>query len=82
MLDRLITELKNGNTTSAADLARRLDTTPAMVEAMLETLERHGILKTMTVSNDCNQEKPCESCSLAGLCTSDKLRSTKIHILN
>ncbi len=82
MLDKLIAELKKGNTTSASELARRLDTTPAMVEAMLDTLERHGIMKTIIGSNECSQEKPCELCSLAGLCTSDKLRSTKIRIFN
>lgn len=47
-----------------ADLARELETTPALVEMMLEDLARMGYLKL--VGGECGET--CGACPMAGLC--------------
>ncbi|MBN1180111.1 MAG: hypothetical protein JXD18_12940 [Anaerolineae bacterium] len=64
MLNNLLVLLQTGGTHRVADLARELDTTPEMVEAMLESLERMG--KLQPVERTCGGA--CGTCSLAGLC--------------
>lgn len=64
MLSRLLELLQQGGTYRVADLAQRLDTTPQMVEAMLETLARMGTLRQ--IGQGCRAT--CEECPLAGLC--------------
>ena len=64
MLERLLTLLRRGGTRRVADLARELDTTPALVETMLEELGRLGYLKR--VAGGCGVG--CSTCSMAGLC--------------
>ena len=65
MLSQLLELLREGGTHRVADLARELETTPALVEAMLEDLDRMGYLKR--VVGECGGG--CAECSLAGLCT-------------
>ena len=64
MLNRLLESLRAGGTRRVADLARELETTPELVEAMLEDLCRMGYLKR--VGGECSGG--CGACSLAGLC--------------
>ncbi len=64
MLDRMLELLRAGGTHRVADLARELDTTPALVEAMLEDLGRMGVLKR--VGGACGDG--CSGCSMAGAC--------------
>ena len=64
MLDRLLGLLRAGGTRRVADLARELETTPALVEAMLEGLARMGYLRR--VGGEC--AGGCTGCSLAGRC--------------
>jgi hypothetical protein len=64
MLNQLLDLLRAGGTQQITDLARALDTTPGLVEVMLEDLCRKGYLKQ--VSGECG--KDCGSCSMAGLC--------------
>ena len=78
MLQQLLFEIRNGGTTSIPILAARLNTTPEMVDAMLETLESQGYLKS--VEPACDKEKGCESCSLAGMCSSAQ-KNPRIRIL-
>jgi hypothetical protein len=74
MLNRLLELLRAGGTHRVADLAHKLDTTPALVEAMLEDLTRMGYLKQ--VSGKC--AGGCAGCSLAGLCAAgDPLTSSR-----
>lgn len=64
MLNQLLELLRSGGTHRVADLAHRLDTTPELVEAMLEDLGRMGYIERL------NQECPgsCQTCPVAGLC--------------
>jgi hypothetical protein len=64
MLNRLLDLLRAGGTRRVADLARELDTTPELVEVMLEDLCRKGYLRQ--VAGGCGEK--CASCSMSGLC--------------
>ena len=64
MLEKLLNLLKDPRTHSLNDLAQALDTTPAMIEAMLEDLERMGYVRQVT---GCTQN--CQGCYLKTSCT-------------
>jgi hypothetical protein len=64
MLNRLLELLQAGGTHRVVDLACELDTTLALVEAMLEDLGRMGYLKR--VGGACGDR--CGGCSLVGSC--------------
>ena len=63
-MNRLLELLRAGGTHLVVDLARELETTPALVEAMLDDLERMGYLKRL--GGECGEG--CSECSLAGSC--------------
>lgn len=63
MLEELLRILRAGGTHRVADLARALDTTPALVEMMLEELARRGYVRPVAA---CPEE--CASCPLADQC--------------
>jgi predicted ArsR family transcriptional regulator len=65
MLNKLLELLRTGGTHQVADLAHKLESTPPLVEMMLEDLARMGYLKQ--VNGECAGQ--CSACSLAGLCT-------------
>jgi hypothetical protein len=64
MMTDLLTMLQAGGTRRVNDLARSLETTPQMVEAMLEEFTRMGYLRQ--VSGECGGR--CGACRLAGIC--------------
>lgn len=64
MLNRLLELLRTGGTHRVVTLARELETTPELVEAMLEDLGRMGYLKP--VGGECSGG--CAACPMAGLC--------------
>lgn len=64
MLNRLLELLRAGATHRVAELARELDTTSALVEAMLEDLARMGYLRQ--TGGTCHER--CAGCSLARSC--------------
>lgn len=80
MLEKLLSEIKNGNTSSPTVLAERLNVSLPMVQAMLETLEEQGYLKTM--ASECSTDKPCTSCPIANLCSTNSGDSPRIRVLN
>jgi predicted ArsR family transcriptional regulator len=63
-MTRLLTILQAGGTRRVDELAHSLETTPQMVEAMLEELSRLGYLRR--VSGGCSGR--CGACPLAGMC--------------
>ena len=63
-MERLLELLRAGGTYRVADLARELEVTPALVEALLEDLARRGFLKP--VGGECTGR--CSGCPLAGIC--------------
>ena len=64
MLNKLLELLRSGGTHRVADLAHALETTPELVEVMLEDLVRMSYLRQ--VGGQCGQS--CAGCSLAGRC--------------
>jgi predicted ArsR family transcriptional regulator len=64
MMERLLALLREGGTWRVSDLARALDTTPALVQVMLDDLARKGLLQQ--VGATCN--KGCAGCALSGRC--------------
>ncbi len=66
MLERLLSEIQEGGTLQPAVLAARLDTSVAMVQAMLEELERMGLLRPIEAS--CG-EQACGGCPMVSACS-------------
>jgi hypothetical protein len=64
MLNRLLDLLREGGARRIEDLARELDTTPELIEAMLEDLARMGYVKP--VSAQCSDA--CAECRLSSMC--------------
>jgi len=63
ILEKLLAEIQSGGTLEVRALADRLGTTPALVEAMLEHLERSGLLKAY---QGC--DGACTGCGLKSTC--------------
>lgn len=63
MLEQLLEILRTGGTHRVSDLARALDTTPALVEMMLEDLSRAGYVKPVAACAE-----TCAACPLADSC--------------
>jgi DNA-binding GntR family transcriptional regulator len=63
MLERLLEKVEGGGTLVVGALAAEFGTSPAMIEAMLEHLERRGAIRLCT-----NAEAACSACSLGAAC--------------
>ncbi len=63
MLDQLMRQLAQGTTLSVEGLAERLNTTPALVEMMLEHLERQGLVQSVQLCQGL-----CEDCPFGSYC--------------
>ncbi|MFH1524142.1 MAG: FeoC-like transcriptional regulator [Chloroflexota bacterium] len=63
MLEKILSEIRLGGTFETGVLAARLGTTPELVEAMLEHLQRAGYIQPYTSCGD-----GCGGCSLKGAC--------------
>jgi DNA-binding Lrp family transcriptional regulator len=64
MLNRLLELLREGGTRRIRALADELNTTPELIEAMLEDLTRMGYLNR--VGTGCSDK--CTACPLSGMC--------------
>jgi hypothetical protein len=63
MLEKLLSEIRSGGTLEVGLLASRLQTSPQMVEAMLEHLQRAGYIRSYQSCGD-----GCGGCSLKSEC--------------
>jgi DNA-binding Lrp family transcriptional regulator len=61
MLQELVALLREGKTFSQYDLAERLNTTPELIAARLDFLDRTGILRKICVVRDCGTK--CAGCA-------------------
>ncbi len=74
MLEKLLNEIRSGGTLEANQLALKLDTTPKMVEALLEYLQRAGHIRPYTACTD-----GCAGCGLKDGCNvSQKAESLRL----
>jgi hypothetical protein len=64
MLEQLLNEIRQGGGLETNDLAARLGTSPQLVAAMLEHLQRLGMIKDYV---DCGDG--CGGCSLKSTCS-------------
>ncbi len=65
MLEKLLAEIRSGGTFETGELASRLGTTPEMLSAMLEHLQRSGQLQPFNTCSD-----TCAECRLSNACKS------------
>ena len=63
MLEQLVKEIRAGGTLEVSSLAVRLNTTPKVVEAMLDHLQRSGLISAYV-----NCGEGCQGCSLSDTC--------------
>jgi hypothetical protein len=77
MLFQLLALLREGGTRRVTELAHELNTTPGLVEAMLDDLSQLGYLKQM---NDQCSEK-CAACPMAGSCAKGQEGSGQVWAL-
>ena len=75
MLEKLLALLRQGGSHRVVSLAKDLDTTPLLVDTMLEDLGRMGYIRPMEAS--CGAS--CDSCPMSGLCASGS--STRVWVL-
>ena len=62
MLKRVLQAIAEGHAGSKAELAVALDTSPAMMEAMVEQLERSGLLQRVGEHGEACAGCPVEGC--------------------
>lgn len=67
MLERLLSELRSGGTNRVDDLAIKLNTTPALVQVMLDHLVQ---LNLVSLYQSCDDS--CTACSASSLCHQDQ----------
>ena len=64
MLEQLVKEIRAGGTLETGALAVRLGTTPQLIEAMLEHLQRSGLIQTYAGCSDgrlgCSLQDACK----------------------
>jgi Mn-dependent DtxR family transcriptional regulator len=65
MLEQLVKEIRNGGSLEINSLAARLGASPQLVEAMLEHLQRSGLISDYT-----NCGVGCQGCGLQASCKS------------
>ena len=63
MLEQLVNEIRAGGTLETGALATRLGTTPQLIEAMLEYLQRSGLIQAYVNCGD-----GCQGCRLQDAC--------------
>ncbi|MHC1740810.1 MAG: FeoC-like transcriptional regulator [Anaerolineaceae bacterium] len=63
MLEELLKIIREGGSFDTGLLAKKLNTTPEMILAMMDHLRRAGMLKTYEPG-----QSSCEFCSLSGNC--------------
>ncbi len=73
MLEQLIAEIRAGGTLEVNALAARLQTSPQLIEAMLEHLQRNGLIQSYVHCGD-----GCQGCSLQAACNSKQGTTTRL----
>jgi len=73
MLQEILHALQSDQTLSTEQLAKKLDTTPQMVLAMLQHLETLGYLKQLDTCTEA-----CAQCPLGSICQAQKSKPSKI----
>jgi hypothetical protein len=75
MLEELLRLIKEGGSFDTGVLAKKLDTTPEMVQAMIDHLRRSGLLRNYDPGYI-----SCEHCALSGMCDPEKKKREIGHL--
>lgn len=75
MLEELLKLIREGGSFDSKLLAEKLNTSPEMVSAMIEHLQRMGMIRTFDAG-----QSPCQSCALSGMCDPEKKRHDAQHL--
>lgn len=78
MLRKLVRLVEEEGALQVEDLARRLHTSPALVRAMLDTLERQG--RVRPVAPTCGLNAPCSTCPLKGVCGLPSVSTARVWV--
>jgi hypothetical protein len=73
MLEQLVKEICAGGTLETQALAARLGTSPRLVQAMLEHLQRAGVIRSYV---DCGEG--CQGCGLSEACNTQKHSTVRL----
>ena len=65
MIERLLNEIRSGGPSTPATLAKKLNTSPEMITAMLEKLAQFGLIENF--SPGCS-DSSCQGCSIDSYC--------------
>ncbi len=79
MLERLLAEIRLGGPLTTTILAKRLNTSVEMVDALLDRLVQFGFIKNL--NQDCNDAN-CQGCSLGGLCKNTPITEFRLWTLS
>ncbi len=63
MLIKLLEEIRSSRTMEVGELAKRMNTSPEMIKAMLATLQQSGYLQTVKTC-----DSHCDGCNLRAMC--------------
>ena len=69
MLETLLTLIRSGGSFETGALATQLGTSPQLVQAMLEHLQRSGLIQAYQACSE-----GCGGCSLKGTCQSGHIK--------
>jgi predicted ArsR family transcriptional regulator len=72
-LGLLVEKIHSGGTMEVSALAAELGTSPAMIEAMLEHLQRQGIVRRCGQSSEA-----CSACGLGATCAIEPGRAIRV----
>jgi hypothetical protein len=75
MLEELLRLIREGGSFDTGALAKRLNTSPAMVLEMMDHLRRSGLIRTYDPG-----QSSCEHCSLIQMCDPDKKKRDTDHM--
>ena len=64
MLEKLLQEIRAGGTLEISRLATRLNTSPQLIQAMLEHLQRSGLIQDYVNCGD-----GCQGCNVRDACS-------------
>lgn len=73
MLEQLIQEIRAGGTLEISKLATRLNTSPQLIQAMLEHLQRSGLIQDYVNCGD-----GCQGCSVRKACGTQSQRAVRL----
>ena len=73
MLEQLVKEIRAGGTLETGVLAARLGTTPQLIEAMLDHLQRTGLIQAYV-----NCGEGCQGCGLREGCNTQRQSTVRL----